>query len=140
MFLPRWDFEYGSAFIHLSVVFYFWILCIGLHALLHICTCQKQLFIRHLFVACKKREKQLRLAVCIFFRSNSMSSTRQWLPCLDTPDQLCFWRIEATIRRSMQFICSGEKIVWCFFCKIWNSLLLLAANHIVLKLFSKLDT
>uniref|UniRef100_F1L1W4 Transcription initiation factor TFIID subunit 2 n=1 Tax=Ascaris suum TaxID=6253 RepID=F1L1W4_ASCSU len=44
------------------------------------------------------------------FRSNVLSSTRQWLPSLDAPDQLCLWRIEITVDAAFIAIASGELI------------------------------
>ncbi|VDD94445.1 unnamed protein product [Enterobius vermicularis] len=41
-------------------------------------------------------------------RSNVISSTRSWLPCMDAPDQLCLWRIEITVDASLTAIASGE--------------------------------
>lgn len=40
-----------------------------------------------------------------------LSSTRHWLPCMDTPDQLCLWRIEATVDLSYTVVASGELFV-----------------------------
>ncbi|CAG9538255.1 unnamed protein product [Cercopithifilaria johnstoni] len=42
------------------------------------------------------------------YRSCTLSSTRHWLPCLDTPDQLCLWRIEATVGLMFTVVASGE--------------------------------
>ncbi|VDK88724.1 unnamed protein product [Litomosoides sigmodontis] len=42
------------------------------------------------------------------YRSSALSSTRHWLPCMDTPDQLCLWRIEATVDLIFTVVCSGE--------------------------------
>ncbi|VDK17278.1 unnamed protein product [Anisakis simplex] len=44
------------------------------------------------------------------FRSNVLSSTRQWLPSLDAPDQLCLWRLEVTVACGFVVIASGELI------------------------------
>ncbi|VDN90247.1 unnamed protein product [Brugia pahangi] len=43
-----------------------------------------------------------------FFWSGTLSSTRHWLPCLDTPNQLCLWRIEATVDLMFTVVASGE--------------------------------
>ncbi|KAM3724314.1 Transcription initiation factor TFIID subunit [Dirofilaria immitis] len=42
------------------------------------------------------------------YRSSTLSSTRHWLPCMDTPDQLCLWRIEATVGLMFTVVASGE--------------------------------
>ncbi|VDM41643.1 unnamed protein product [Toxocara canis] len=44
------------------------------------------------------------------FRSNVLSSTRQWLPSLDAPDQLCLWRLEITVDAAFVAVASGELI------------------------------
>uniref|UniRef100_A0A915PKF7 Transcription initiation factor TFIID subunit 2 n=1 Tax=Setaria digitata TaxID=48799 RepID=A0A915PKF7_9BILA len=42
------------------------------------------------------------------YRSSTLSSTRHWLPCMDTSDQLCLWRIEATVSLMFTVVASGE--------------------------------
>ncbi|VDN05542.1 unnamed protein product [Thelazia callipaeda] len=42
------------------------------------------------------------------YRSSTLSSTRHWLPCMDTLDQLCLWRIEATVNNIFTVVASGE--------------------------------
>ncbi|MFH4981457.1 hypothetical protein AB6A40_008166 [Gnathostoma spinigerum] len=44
------------------------------------------------------------------YRSNIMSSTRQWLPCFDAPDQLALWRIDITVDTSLMVVASGELV------------------------------
>ena len=46
------------------------------------------------------------------YRSNCLSSTKQWLPCADHPAQLCVWRFEITVPRPMMTaICCGDLVV-----------------------------
>lgn len=63
------------------------------------------------FVAAFTRDYTLERGAHLYtFRSNVLSSTRQWLPSLDAPDQLCLWRIEITVDSSLTAIASGELI------------------------------
>ncbi|KAL4001961.1 Peptidase M1 family protein [Acanthocheilonema viteae] len=39
---------------------------------------------------------------------STLSSTRHWLPCMDTPNQLCLWRLEATVDLMFTVVASGE--------------------------------
>ncbi|VDN57339.1 unnamed protein product [Dracunculus medinensis] len=44
------------------------------------------------------------------YRSDVLSSTHEWLPCLDAPFQLCLWRIEIVVDNVFMAIASGELI------------------------------
>uniref|UniRef100_A0A914KVE5 Transcription initiation factor TFIID subunit 2 n=1 Tax=Meloidogyne incognita TaxID=6306 RepID=A0A914KVE5_MELIC len=44
------------------------------------------------------------------FRSNLISSTKEWLPCFESPSQLCVWRFEFTVPKNLTAICCGDLI------------------------------
>uniref|UniRef100_A0A0N5A862 Transcription initiation factor TFIID subunit 2 n=1 Tax=Syphacia muris TaxID=451379 RepID=A0A0N5A862_9BILA len=61
------------------------------------------------FVASFGKDNVLEKGAHVYtMRSNVISSTRSWLPCMDAPDQLCLWRIEITVDASLIAIASGE--------------------------------
>uniref|UniRef100_A0A915CSX7 Transcription initiation factor TFIID subunit 2 n=1 Tax=Ditylenchus dipsaci TaxID=166011 RepID=A0A915CSX7_9BILA len=44
------------------------------------------------------------------YRSSILSSTKQWLPCFDSPNQLAVWRFEFTVDSRYTVVCSGDLI------------------------------
>uniref|UniRef100_A0A1I8BYC7 Transcription initiation factor TFIID subunit 2 n=1 Tax=Meloidogyne hapla TaxID=6305 RepID=A0A1I8BYC7_MELHA len=44
------------------------------------------------------------------FRCNLISSTKEWLPCFESPSQLCVWRFEFTVPKNLTAICCGDLI------------------------------
>ncbi|KAH7696142.1 TATA binding protein associated factor, partial [Aphelenchoides avenae] len=56
-------------------------------------------------------DDQLEQGAHVFtYRSNILSSTPQWLPCVNLPDQLSLWQIEVTVSEDLMAICSGELV------------------------------
>ncbi|KAF7637893.1 Peptidase_M1 domain-containing protein [Meloidogyne graminicola] len=62
------------------------------------------------FVLNNSDEKDISSIHLFTFRSNLISSTKEWLPCVDSPSQLCVWKFEFTVPKHLTAICCGDLI------------------------------
>uniref|UniRef100_A0A915MLS0 Transcription initiation factor TFIID subunit 2 n=1 Tax=Meloidogyne javanica TaxID=6303 RepID=A0A915MLS0_MELJA len=54
--------------------------------------------------------KVMKLAMDLIVSKPRNVSTKEWLPCFESPSQLCVWRFEFTVPKNLTAICCGDLI------------------------------